>query len=226
MRTVASVSEAWWSRAAGIAGLVVLAQGIIAVVLSSVDHQLSADYFVTAAGFLVFAGVGVVVALHQPRNPVGWLLVLFTFFFLLGIDAQQYAVYCYLLGHRLPFAVAGVLVKPIATAAFLLLPLAVFLFPDGRLASPRWRWVLWAYAILSGVVMADAFAPAIAAVADHDIHLDSTADVDTSHLRGWLVHTPAWLTVALWLLMGASGCRSSPISSSAGAGRTAGGGSS
>jgi len=40
-------------------------------------------------------------------------------------------------------------------------------------------------------------------VAGHDIRLNRTADVDTSHLRGWLVHTPLWLTVALWLLMGA-----------------------
>ena len=202
MRTVVFVSEAWWSRAAAVAGVVLLAQYIIAVVLSVLDHQLTPGGVLTGAGFLVFAGVGTVVALHQPRNPVGWLLIVFTFLFALGIDAQEYAVYSFRLGHRLPFATAAVLVKPAATAAFLLLPLAVFLFPDGQLASRCWRWVLGAYAILSGVVMADAFAPPIAAVAGHDIRLDSAADVDTSHLRGWLVHTPIWLTVTLWLLMG------------------------
>ena len=197
------MSEARWSRTAGVAGVVVLALWIIALVLLVLDRQLTPGNVMLSAGFLVFAGVGIVVALHQPRNPVGWLLIFFTFLFALGIDAQEFAVYSFLLGHRLPFATTAVLVKPVATAAFLLLPLAVFLFPDGRLASPRWRWVLGAYAVLSGVVMADAFAPAIAAVAGHDIRLNRTADVDTRHLRGWLVHTPVWLTVALWLLMGA-----------------------
>jgi hypothetical protein len=199
---VAVVSEARWSRAAGVLGFVVLAQYIIALVLSGLDHQLTADNVLISAGFLVFAGVGIVVAYHQPRNPVGWLLIFFTFFFVLGIDAQEYAVYCYLLGHRLPFAAAAVLVKPVATAAFLLLPLAIFLFPDGRLASRRWRWVLGAYAVVCVLVIANAFAPAIAAVAAHDVHLDSTADViDTSRLRGWAVHPPGWLTVAVWVLL-------------------------
>jgi hypothetical protein len=141
VRTVAFVGEARLHRAAAVAGVVMLAGWIIAVVLAGLDHQLSAGNVTTSAGFAVFAGVGVVVALHQPRNPVGWLLISFTFFFMLGIDAQEYAVYCYLLGHRLPFASAAVVVKQSANFAFFLLPLAVFLFPDGRLTSPRWWWV-------------------------------------------------------------------------------------
>jgi hypothetical protein len=178
------------------------AEWIIAIVLSGLDHQLTASNVATGAGYLVFAGVGIVVAYHQPRNPVGWLLIFFVLFFALGIDAQEYAVFCYLLGHHFPLAAAAVLVKPVATPAFLLLPLVIFLFPDGRLASRRWRWVLWAYAVVSVLVIANAFAPAIAAVAAHDVHLDATADVvDTSHLRGWAVHPPGWLTVAVWVLL-------------------------
>jgi hypothetical protein len=201
---VAVVGEAQWSKTAAVLGVVILAQWIIANVLLALDHQLTPDTVTAGAGFLVFAGVGVVVAFHQPRNPVGWLLIAFTFLFVLGIDAQEYAVYCYLFGHqRLPLASAAVLVKPVATPAFLLLPLVIFLFPDGRLASPRWRWVLRAYAVLGVVVMADAFAPAIAAVAGHDIRLDSSADVtDTSHLKGWLVHPPGWLALAIWVVTG------------------------
>src|SRR5580692_2880916 len=200
--TVAFVSEARWARAAAVAGVVLLAQGIIGEVLSGLDHQLTTANITTGAGFLVFAGVGVVVAFHQPRNPVGWLLIFFTFFFVLGIDAQEYAVYCYLLGHRLPLASAAVVLKQSANFAFFLLPLAIFLFPDGRLTSPRWRWVLAAYAVVSGFLSASAFAPAIAAVADHDIHIDTAADlIDTSRLGGWLVHPPGWLMVAATLLI-------------------------
>jgi hypothetical protein len=199
---VAVMSEARWSRMAVVAGLVILAQGIFAEVLSGLDHQMTPGNLTTAAGFVVFAGVGVVVAFHQPRNPVGWLLIFFTFFFLVGIDAQEYAVYSYVLGHRLPFASSAVVLKQSANFAFYLLPLAIFLFPDGRLTSPRWRWVLGPYAVVSVFVTATAFAPAIAAVADHDIHLDTSADVtDTTHLRGWLVHPPGWLTIATALLI-------------------------
>jgi hypothetical protein len=187
-----------------VAGAVMFAGWIIAVVLSALDHQLSAGNITTGAGFLVFTGVGVLVAFHQPRNPVGWLLIFFTFFFMLGIDAQLYAVYCYLLGHRLPFAPAAVVLKQSANFAFFLLPLAIFLFPDGRLAWPRWRWVLVAYAAVAGFFTATAFAPAIAAVAGHDIRIDTSADLtDTSRLRGWLIHPPGWLTVTGGLLVAA-----------------------
>jgi MFS family permease len=197
------VDETRWSRTAAVAGVVMLAQWIIAVVLAGLDHQLSAGSITTSTGFAVFAGVGVVVAFHQPHNPVGWLLIFFTFFFILGIDAQEYAVYCYLYGHRLPFASAAVVLKQSANFAFFLLPLAIFLFPDGRLTSPRWWWVLSAYAVVSGFFTASAFAPAIAAVADHDIHIDTSADLlNTGRLTGWLIHPPGWLTVAGALLIG------------------------
>jgi MFS family permease len=202
VRTVLFVSEARWSRTAAVAGVVMLAMWIIGMVLAALDHQLSASSITTGTGFAVFAVVGAVVAFHQPRNPVGWLLICFTFFFMLGIDAQEYAVYCYLLGHRLPFTSAAVVLKQSANFAFFLLPLAVFLFPDGRLTTPRWWWVLSAYAVVSGFFTASAFAPAIAAVADHDVHIDTSADlVDTGRLTGWLIHPPGWLTVAGGLLI-------------------------
>jgi hypothetical protein len=190
------------ARTAAVLGAIALAQFVFAVVFEVLDHQVTASAVLTEAGYLVFVGVGIVVAFHQPRNPVGWLLIFFTIFFALGIDAQEYAVFCYLGHHRLPLASAALLVHPVATPAFLLLPLAIALFPDGRLASRRWRWLLWAYAVVSALVTINAFAPAVAAVAAHDVHIDGTADItDMSHLRGWLVHPPGLLTVAVWVLL-------------------------
>jgi hypothetical protein len=201
---VVHVSEARWARMAAVAGVVMLVGWIIAVVLLVLDHQVTAGNVTTSVGFLVFAGVGVLVASRQPHNPVGWLLIFFTLFFMLGIDTQEYAVYCYLLGHRFPFAAAAVVLKQSANFAFFLLPLAIFLFPDGRLAWPHWRWVLLAYAVVSGFFTASAFAPAIAAVADHDVRINTSADLtDTNRLKGWLIHPPGWVTVVGGLLIAA-----------------------
>jgi hypothetical protein len=197
------VSEARWSRAAGVLGVLILALWATALGLEGPIHQLSAASVVFGTGVLVFAGVGILVARRQPRNPVGWLLILFTFLFLLGIDGQDYAVFCYLFGHqRLPLASAAVVFKQVATVGFLLLPAVILLFPDGRLASPRWRWALGIYAVVSAVVTIDAFAPPVAAVAARDVHVDSSGDItDASHLRGWLVHPPVGLVAAVWVLL-------------------------
>jgi hypothetical protein len=68
VRTVVFMSEARWSRAAGVAGVVVIALWIIALVLLVLDHQLTPGTVMTGAGFLVFAGVGIVVARHRGRT--------------------------------------------------------------------------------------------------------------------------------------------------------------
>jgi hypothetical protein len=73
------------------------------------------------------------------------------------------------------------------------------LFPDGRLASRRWRWVLGAYATLAACTTAAVFvAPPVAAVAGHDIRLDTNGNLtDTGQLGGWLANPPIWLIAPL-----------------------------
>jgi hypothetical protein len=54
--------------------------------------------------------VGVIVAWHQPRNPMGWVLLGVTFFFLLDDRASSYAYLDYRLhGGRLPLGWLAVL---------------------------------------------------------------------------------------------------------------------
>jgi two-component system, NarL family, sensor kinase len=122
----------------------------------------------TSLIILIYLAVGVIVARRQPRNPVGWILLVFVVLFMLASDSGYYAVYAYNLGHhRLPFAAAAVLVEPSWIPALAVIPLVILLFPDGRLSSRRWRLVLWVYAALWICVLAAIWVPTVIAVADH-----------------------------------------------------------
>ena len=78
--------------------------------LSTLAHQ--STFLNIATGIpipLVYAGVGVIVARHQPRNPVGWILILFVVLFLIPVDAGYYAALRYHFGyHGLPLGQAAV----------------------------------------------------------------------------------------------------------------------
>jgi hypothetical protein len=154
----------------------------VALLLSGLVHQLS----VLGSGpivpvVVVYAAVGFVVARRQPGNPIGWLLVTFILLFVLSSVVGWYAVLYYRLGHHgLPLAAVAVLLQPLWAPALLMFPVVILLFPDGRLASRRWRWVLRVY-VLAGVLASVAlFAPAVRAVASHDVRLDDFGDVISS----------------------------------------------
>ena len=76
-------------------------------------------------------------------------------------------------------------------------PLVILLFPDGRLASRRWRWVLWVYAGLGAGVMVALFAPGIIAVARHDVHLDSFGDLTATGHPAAAIKVAEGLTLVL-----------------------------
>jgi hypothetical protein len=160
----------------GALALVLLA---VAIVLSGLDHTQS----VLGSGpiipvVVVYAGVGVVIARRQPRNPIGWILISFIVLFLLSNDVGSYAALYYRFGHHgLPLAPVTVLLQPLWAPALVFFPVVILLFPDGRLASRRWRWVLVAYALFGAVASVAVDSPAITAVAHHDVHLDAYGDV-------------------------------------------------
>ena len=137
---------------------------------------------------LVFAGVGVVVARRQPRNPIGWILLIFILVALLGDAAGAYAVLAYAHGHEgLPLGLVAVLLAPLGYLAIPALPLVILLFPDGRLTSRRWWWVLWAYGVLVAFFATVIYALTIAAVASAKIRLDSSGSTtNTDHAPGWI----------------------------------------
>jgi len=192
---------AWRARAASpvtatVLGVLTLVLLAVAVALSGLEHQLS----ILGTGPIVpvvvaYIGVGVVVARRQPRNPIGWILLAFILLFVFSAVAGLYAVLSYRLGyHGLPLAPVAVLLQPLWAPALLLFPVVILLFPDGRLASRRWRWVLWAYAVLGACVCAAVFGPAVAAVAGHHVHLDSSGDATD---KG---RAPGGLAAVVWVV--------------------------
>jgi len=150
-----------------------------ALVLSVLVRQLS----VLGSGpiipvVVVYAAAGFVVARRQPGNPIGWILSGFIVVFLLSNDVGSYAVLYYRFGHHgLPLAPVAVVLQPLWAPALLLFPVVILLFPDGRLAAQRWRWVLRAYAVAGALASAAVFSPAVTAVARHDVRLDAFGDV-------------------------------------------------
>jgi hypothetical protein len=155
----------------------VLVLAVAYVPLAGLVHQLAVGDVAEPAVIVIFAAVGLVVARRQPGNPVGWILLIFSLLFMFSADAGYYAVLSYHLGRRLPLAAAAVLLEPLWVPAVALFPLVILLFPDGTLMSRRWRCVLWAYAGLAAYFMTIVWVPTIAAVASHDVRLDSLGDV-------------------------------------------------
>ncbi len=87
------------------------------------------------------AGVGFVLATRRPGNPIGWLLLVNGLVLSLNGLATNYATYGILENPgSLPGAEWAVLIDqrtwPLLFAAFTAI---AFVFPDGRLISPRWR---------------------------------------------------------------------------------------
>ena len=85
-------------------------------------------------------------------------------------------------------------------------PVVILLFPDGQLTSRRWRWALWAYAGLCCYVLIVVVAPVIAALAGHDVRLNTAGYLTNSgQLGGWVANPPAWLIIPVFGAIGLLG---------------------
>ena len=110
-----------------------------------------------------YAIVGLVVARRQPRNPLGWLMLMIGLLTSLYSVASDYALFVYRFGH------AGSPLGPVAVflddgvAGLLLLPLVIMLFPDGEL-GPRWRWAVRGYIALLALYLAGTWSVAVVAL--------------------------------------------------------------
>jgi hypothetical protein len=140
-----------------------LTAAVAVLVLLVADVALSAvtrDPWPTNDGLAVammaaYAAVGYVIARTQPRNPIGWIFLGLALLVLFDYTVRLYLVLDYRQhGGRLPLGHAAAFWQGSWSLFALIFALpAIVLFPDGRL-SPRWRRVLWAYAIAGVVFMA------------------------------------------------------------------------
>jgi hypothetical protein len=153
---------------ANLAGAITLLSLAALIPLQALSHQLdtSSDALqavVEVAFGLTFMVVGMVVARREPRNPIGWLLLLAAFGLVASFDGAAYAQLDYL-QHRgvLPLGQVAVLFSPAWTYSFMALPLIILLFPDGRLGAP-WRWPLRAYLALFAAFAVGTLSVAVAA---------------------------------------------------------------
>ena len=134
------------------AGVVILIAALpVAGVLTGQTRRFDASTLKTVFGLivvvLVVGAVGLVVARHQPGNPIGWLLLGTAGWVPLSIICSSYATYVYHSGHRgIPLlSPVALILGQLFTLIIAAFPLVTMLFPDGRLPSARWRWVLAAY---------------------------------------------------------------------------------
>ena len=101
-----------------------------------------------ATNFIAFMGMGIVGALslsRAPDNRIGWLLLWVAITVGAAFTTGEASIYAAAHGEH---ALASWLAWPGNTlwtlGLFPLLILLPLVFPDGRLPSPRWRWLAWA----------------------------------------------------------------------------------
>jgi hypothetical protein len=173
--------------ALALGGLVALLAVVLVPLAIAARHNPLTDLGEGIAITVPFAAVGVLVARRQPGNVIGWLMISPALFYLLGTAAGLYAVIEYRLGHSLPFGPVALLLYQAWLPMVALFPLVILLFPDGRLPSARWRWVLYAYVGLCCALLALVTERAASVMASGHIQVDANGQLTVfDHHSGWL----------------------------------------
>ena len=105
--------------------------------------------------FVAFALIGALIASRQPSNPIGWLLLGAAGLLVTGALSS-------LIGSLLWYAhnpaaswvaLGGILWSGGASPVTFVFVVALLLFPDGKLASARWRWLIVAEAVFTALTV-------------------------------------------------------------------------
>jgi hypothetical protein len=155
--------------------------------LNSVSGSSWTGVWGSVAIGLPFVLVGLVVVQRHPRNPLGWILMGVIGLFFLSNDAGLYGQLIYQNGHAWPGGPVSLFLEPLwAPGLILLPPVAILLFPDGRVESRVLRWMLRAYIAGSVVLLAGFWLLVAGAVIDDNIHLVPDGDLTVINAPpGW-----------------------------------------
>jgi hypothetical protein len=165
-------------RTALVVGVVTLLMFAASVPLAKVSKTGNPPVLV-----IPFAVLGFVLARRQPRNPIGWIMLLLGPLFILSTDAGMYSVLAYHVdGHDLPLSRLAVVLAPAWVLLQVVLPLPILLFPDGRVASRRWRWTLWAYLVIAASWVGTLGVLGSIALTQHPVRIDPAGQ--SAHLDG------------------------------------------
>src|ERR1051326_7225864 len=124
------------------AGLALWALNGSPVLLGSNEATGGTVFRILAAStFALIAIVGLHIAKHQPTNPFGWLTLAAVLVSTLDLFSQNMGGNAH---ERWPAAARWIaaVAYPLNVSAGLV-ALMVLLFPNGRLPSSRWQFVLW-----------------------------------------------------------------------------------
>jgi two-component system, NarL family, sensor kinase len=149
--------------AAGLGGLAMaeLAAVVIATVTGGISFASAVGTYTVTNGAmgLAFGACGLLLAWHRPWHPIGWLFLAAS----VAEATAAAAIQVFQLGIRQGWP-AGTFRLLATLAVFswpwavgLCLPVALLLFPDGRPAGRRWRWVIGA-AVAESVLFVLSFA--------------------------------------------------------------------
>jgi hypothetical protein len=103
---------------------------------------------------VLYATLGALIASRHGRNLIGWIFCFVAVSLGILSSASGYADYAlYARDDSLPGAVLAAWVTSwlFIPAVYVSMCYLFFLFPDGRLASPRWRPVIWAATVVAAV---------------------------------------------------------------------------
>ena len=176
MTEVAGTRASGWPLASPVVAWLLAALVVVLLagyaLLAAATHELTFGiYWSNALPIVPLAAVGLLVAARQPGNPIGWMALAEAALISLGCVGGQYAVLAYRMGHHLPWGPAAVLLALYWSPVLVIFPAMILLFPDGRLPSRRWRWLLWAYLVVGAAWPVSVYAVAIRAITGHDIYV-------------------------------------------------------